>query len=201
MRFQGKTVVVTGAAAGVGRATVHRFARDGANLGLIARDQAALEAVEREVAQYGGRTVAPAADVSDDEQVFEPETAAHAIWRAAATPRREYWLGRSTILTVLGDLGRARALRPAIGPVRGRRADDGRAGLGRSARQSLRAGGRVASHARLVRGRGSPLGRARARSVGSARRAHLRRGRMRGRRLWRGPGISAHAEPWRAVMT
>lgn len=38
-----KTVIVTGAAAGVGRAIAERFARNGARIGLISRDAAALE--------------------------------------------------------------------------------------------------------------------------------------------------------------
>ncbi|HEV7158768.1 MAG TPA: SDR family oxidoreductase [Caulobacteraceae bacterium] len=37
-------------------------------------------------------------------EVFEPEAAARAVWRAALNPRREYWLGRTTLLTILGDL-------------------------------------------------------------------------------------------------
>ena len=39
-----RVVVVTGASAGVGRAIVHRFARAGWRIGLIARDAAALAA-------------------------------------------------------------------------------------------------------------------------------------------------------------
>ena len=39
----GKVVVITGAAAGVGRAIALRFAQEGAKLGLISRDKAALE--------------------------------------------------------------------------------------------------------------------------------------------------------------
>ena len=38
--------VVTGASAGVGRATALRFAREGARVGLIARDESALDAVK-----------------------------------------------------------------------------------------------------------------------------------------------------------
>jgi NADP-dependent 3-hydroxy acid dehydrogenase YdfG len=39
-----KVIAVTGASAGVGRAVVRRFARDGARLGLIARGRERLEA-------------------------------------------------------------------------------------------------------------------------------------------------------------
>src|SRR4051812_38163548 len=43
-----RTVVVAGASAGVGRATVRRLARPGVSLGLIARGRAGLEAAARE---------------------------------------------------------------------------------------------------------------------------------------------------------
>ena len=36
--------------------------------------------------------------------VFEPEVAANAIWRAARAPQREYWLGRTTLITILGNM-------------------------------------------------------------------------------------------------
>ena len=66
----GRVVVITGASAGVGRATVHRFARAGWRIGLIARDAAALEEVSREVEQMGGTPLAMPADVADPKAVF-----------------------------------------------------------------------------------------------------------------------------------
>lgn len=41
-----RVVVVTGASAGVGRATVRRFARDGGRIALLARDPTRLEAAD-----------------------------------------------------------------------------------------------------------------------------------------------------------
>ena len=64
-------VVITGASAGVGRATVREFARHGAWLGLIARDRARLDATCREVEEAGGRAIALPTDVADDRQVEE----------------------------------------------------------------------------------------------------------------------------------
>jgi NAD(P)-dependent dehydrogenase (short-subunit alcohol dehydrogenase family) len=66
----GRVVVVTGASAGVGRAIVHRFARAGWRIGLIARDAEALDEVVREVEQLGGLALAVPADVADAEAVF-----------------------------------------------------------------------------------------------------------------------------------
>jgi NADP-dependent 3-hydroxy acid dehydrogenase YdfG len=42
-RVTSRVVVVTGASAGVGRATVRAFASEGAHIGLIARDMETLE--------------------------------------------------------------------------------------------------------------------------------------------------------------
>ena len=63
-------MVVTGASAGVGRAVVHRFAREGARIGLIARDAEALKSVVREVETLGGEAMALPLDVSDADAVF-----------------------------------------------------------------------------------------------------------------------------------
>ncbi|MEO6953228.1 MAG: SDR family oxidoreductase [Polyangia bacterium] len=58
-------VVITGASAGVGRATVRRFARDGASIGLIARGAAGLEGARREVEEAGGKAIVLPLDVTD----------------------------------------------------------------------------------------------------------------------------------------
>lgn len=77
--FGRKVVVVTGASAGVGRATVRAFARRGCSIGLIARGTEGLEAAASEVRREGARAVAVPADVSD----------ADAVERAAETIERE----------------------------------------------------------------------------------------------------------------
>jgi NAD(P)-dependent dehydrogenase (short-subunit alcohol dehydrogenase family) len=69
-------VAVTGASAGVGRATARAFARDGADVGLIARGRERLESARREVEELGRRAAVVVADVADAAQV---ESAAQQI--------------------------------------------------------------------------------------------------------------------------
>lgn len=60
-----RVVVITGASAGVGRATALAFARGGALLGLIARGCDGLEGARRDVERSGGRAITLPADVAD----------------------------------------------------------------------------------------------------------------------------------------
>jgi len=64
-----EVVVITGASAGVGRATVREFARHGASIGLIARGRDGLEAARREVEAAGGRALVVPVDVAIPAQV------------------------------------------------------------------------------------------------------------------------------------
>jgi NAD(P)-dependent dehydrogenase (short-subunit alcohol dehydrogenase family) len=64
-----EVVVITGASAGVGRATVREFARHGASIGLIARGTDGLEAARREVESLGGRAMVFPVDVAQADQV------------------------------------------------------------------------------------------------------------------------------------
>src|SRR5688572_28304855 len=57
-----EVVVITGASAGVGRATARRFAADGARVGLLARDRDRLEEARREVEAAGGEALVLPAD-------------------------------------------------------------------------------------------------------------------------------------------
>ncbi|MBV8926906.1 MAG: SDR family oxidoreductase [Bradyrhizobium sp.] len=71
VRHSARTVIITGASAGIGRAIAHRFAREGDRIGLMARDQAALADVKRELQGSGAREVEwQAVDVSDAAAVF-----------------------------------------------------------------------------------------------------------------------------------
>ena len=64
-----QVAVITGASAGVGRATVRAFAEHGFDVGLLARGEAGLEAAAKEVGAAGGRAVAVPTDVSQFDQV------------------------------------------------------------------------------------------------------------------------------------
>jgi NAD(P)-dependent dehydrogenase (short-subunit alcohol dehydrogenase family) len=73
-----QVVVVTGATAGVGRATVRALARRGARIGLLARGVEGLEATRREVEGMGGHALAIPTDVADAAAV---EAAAERVER------------------------------------------------------------------------------------------------------------------------
>ncbi|KAA2258903.1 SDR family oxidoreductase [Solihabitans fulvus] len=82
----GRVAVVTGAASGMGAATALRLAADGASVALLARRADRLEELVRTITSAGGRAIAVAADVTDDEQI------------AAAAKRVAAELGRVDLL-------------------------------------------------------------------------------------------------------
>ena len=67
---QSRTVIITGASAGVGRAIARRFARARDRIGLIARDESALKEVQRELQAIGAEAEYEALDVADAAAVF-----------------------------------------------------------------------------------------------------------------------------------
>ena len=71
MNFTGKTALVTGAAAGIGRAVAIRFAKEGAKVVLIDMDPEKLDCVKREIEAYTKEVIALVCDVSKEEQVNE----------------------------------------------------------------------------------------------------------------------------------
>jgi NAD(P)-dependent dehydrogenase (short-subunit alcohol dehydrogenase family) len=68
-RSSNKVVVITGASAGVGRAVAREFARNGADLALLARNGEALDNARMEAEACGRRALAIPVDVSDAEAV------------------------------------------------------------------------------------------------------------------------------------
>jgi NADP-dependent 3-hydroxy acid dehydrogenase YdfG len=71
-----ETVVITGASAGLGRATAREFGRRVANVGLLARGTDGLEAAKREIEELGGTATYIPTDVADAAAV---EQAANTI--------------------------------------------------------------------------------------------------------------------------
>lgn len=64
-----EVVVITGASAGIGRATARLFGEKGSRVGLIARGKEALENTRREIERAGGEALVLPCDVSDHNAV------------------------------------------------------------------------------------------------------------------------------------
>lgn len=62
--FEGRTVVVTGASAGVGRATARAFGASGARVALLARGRVGLDAAAEEVRRAGGEALVVPVDMA-----------------------------------------------------------------------------------------------------------------------------------------
>jgi NAD(P)-dependent dehydrogenase (short-subunit alcohol dehydrogenase family) len=114
----GKVVVITGAGAGVGRATVTEFARHGCDVALLSRDPDRLENAAREARSFGVRALPIPTDVADPQAVenaasrVEQELGAIDVWVNVAmatvfapvaklTPAE---LQRSTAVTYFGQV-------------------------------------------------------------------------------------------------
>jgi NAD(P)-dependent dehydrogenase (short-subunit alcohol dehydrogenase family) len=75
--LQDKRAIVTGGSRGIGKAIARELAREGADVAIVARNQAALEATARELAAETNRRIIPlAADVTSKEQVDRAVAAA-----------------------------------------------------------------------------------------------------------------------------
>ena|SRR5882724_6400651 len=68
-RLQGKVAIVTGGNSGIGKATAHRFAQEGAKVALMARREAEGQAVQQAICATGGEAVFIQCDVSDRRAV------------------------------------------------------------------------------------------------------------------------------------
>jgi len=68
-RFEGKTIIVTGAAGGIGRATVERLAREGAQIVAVDLKQSQLDEALALATSAGVEAIAVGADVSDASDV------------------------------------------------------------------------------------------------------------------------------------
>src|SRR4051794_32493169 len=100
--LQDKHAIVTGGSRGIGKAIARELAREGADVAIVARNQADLEATARELAAETNRRIVPlAADVTSKEQVD----------RMVAEAAQQ--LGGLHILVTAGPRPEARPRRPA----------------------------------------------------------------------------------------
>jgi short-subunit dehydrogenase len=102
--MQPQVVVITGASAGIGRATAWEFAEQGAHLALLARDEERLEEAKREVEQLGGKAIVIPTDVSEFDQV---EAAAEQVERELGPI--DVWVNNAmtTVFAPLGEIAPA----------------------------------------------------------------------------------------------
>jgi 3-oxoacyl-[acyl-carrier protein] reductase len=67
----GRTAIVTGAASGMGRATAHLFADEGARVAVVDRDAPGVARVVEEIEKAGGTAAGFPLDVSDTAQISD----------------------------------------------------------------------------------------------------------------------------------
>jgi NAD(P)-dependent dehydrogenase (short-subunit alcohol dehydrogenase family) len=79
-RFAGRRAVVTGASAGIGRATALRLAAEGARVGLVARRLEPLEGTAREIRQAGGEALVLVADGAVESEIEKAMDTASGKW-------------------------------------------------------------------------------------------------------------------------
>ena len=69
-RMRGKTVIITGATSGMGKATAVMFAREGAEVLLVWRNEKRGAEVVREISEFGGKARLYVCDISFEENVL-----------------------------------------------------------------------------------------------------------------------------------
>jgi len=79
-RFEGRTILITGAGSGIGQATARRFGAEGGRVYCTDVNAASAEATAASIRDAGGEADAARCDVSDPEAVARTVDAAAARW-------------------------------------------------------------------------------------------------------------------------
>ncbi len=90
-RFAGKRLIMSGGGRGIGEATARRAAREGADVMLISRTRAEIEAVARSITEAGGKAWWHVTDVASESDVD-----------AAVEAARERWGGIDVLINCAG---------------------------------------------------------------------------------------------------
>lgn len=98
-RLAGRVALVTGASRGIGRAVALRYAREGADVVLVARTLAGLEEVDDEIRAGGGAATLVPADLTDDIVIDRMGAAIYERWQ-----RLDVLVGNAGVLGVLSPL-------------------------------------------------------------------------------------------------
>ncbi len=64
MNLQDRVILITGASSGIGKATAHKLAEDGAKVVLMARSEDELQVLQQKITQNGGEALVAAGDVT-----------------------------------------------------------------------------------------------------------------------------------------
>lgn len=91
--FTKKTLLITGATSGIGKATALRFAQAGASIAAVGRDEAALSKLRKELDSSGAQCLAIRADLAHEEE------AAMAVSKTA-----EHFEGIDVLVNAAGHL-------------------------------------------------------------------------------------------------
>lgn len=104
-----KVAIVTGASSGIGRQLCLELAKEGYDLGLLARSQAALETLAAEIRQLGQTAVVCPCDVSQKQSVFQAVERVHQEFGGVDLLVANAGIGRDQSLKTF-DAGQARKI-------------------------------------------------------------------------------------------
>jgi NAD(P)-dependent dehydrogenase (short-subunit alcohol dehydrogenase family) len=99
-RLTGKVAIVTGAAGGIGAATAHELAREGAAVAVVDIDESRATVVTEEIRRTGARAIALGGDLADEQ------TARHVVESTVAEFGRVDVLHNNAALTASDFLSR-----------------------------------------------------------------------------------------------